>query len=74
MAKTKDPQQVAAAAAIKAKRDVDAARAMREYRAEEAAVRANTARLRALRLARDAEIGQPVKQAKPSKKAARPTR
>lgn len=70
MAKAKDPEQ---AAAIKAQRDVDAAKAMREYRAEEAAVRANTARLRALRLSRAAE-GQPVKQARPSKTAAKPTR
>ncbi len=74
MAKTKDPQQVAATAAIKAQRDVEAARAMREYRAEEAAVRASTARLRALRLARDAEIGALVNQAKSSKKVAKPTR
>ncbi len=74
MAKTKDPQHVGAAAAIKAQRDVEAARAMREYRAEEAAVRARTARLRALRLARDAEIGPLVKQAKPSKNVAKPAR
>jgi len=58
----KDPQQVAAAAAIKAQRERDGAQAMREYRAQELALRANTARLRALRLARNAENTEPAKR------------
>ncbi len=42
-------------AAMKEERARDAELAMREYEAERLAVRANTARLRALRLGQDAE-------------------
>ena len=42
-------------AAMKEERARDAELAMREYEAERLAVRANTARLRALRLAQEAE-------------------
>lgn len=41
-------------AAIKAERARDAAQAMRDYQAEQARIEANTARLRALRLAKEA--------------------
>ncbi len=41
------------AAAVKAEREQDKARAMREYQAERLALLANTARLRALRLAKE---------------------
>ena len=40
----------------KARQAEDASKAMAEYRAEQAAVDANTLRLRALRLAREAEL------------------
>ncbi len=40
----------------KAKQAEEASKAMAEYRAEQAAVDANTLRLRALRLAREAEL------------------
>jgi hypothetical protein len=45
-------------AAMKEERARDAALAMREYEAEKLAVRAKTARLRALRLAKEATNGQ----------------
>jgi hypothetical protein len=48
------PQQ-SATAALKAERAVDKAAAMREYEADHLALQANTARLRALRLAREAQ-------------------
>jgi hypothetical protein len=52
---SKDAQQRSAAAAVKAERALDKVTAMQEYEAEEAALRANTERLRALRLAKEAE-------------------
>jgi hypothetical protein len=51
---SKNAQQRAAMAAMKEERARDAALAMREYEAEKLAVRAKTARLRALRLAKEA--------------------
>jgi hypothetical protein len=48
-------------AAKKEERAQDAALAMREYRAKKLAVHANTARLRALRLAKEAEQVTPNK-------------
>jgi hypothetical protein len=50
----KNAQQLAAITA-KEERARDAALAMREYEANKLAVRTNTARLRALRLAKEAE-------------------
>jgi hypothetical protein len=50
----KDVEQRTAAAAMKEERARDAAQAMRDYEAEQLAVRANTERLRALRLAKEA--------------------
>jgi hypothetical protein len=53
----RNAQQLAAITA-KEERARDAALAMKEYKAEKLAVRAKTARLRALRLAREAENKQ----------------
>ncbi len=52
-------------------RDQDGKKAMSEYETETAAVRAKTARLKALRLARDAAEGKPAAPpaASPKKKA-----
>jgi hypothetical protein len=50
---SKDAQQRSAAAAVKAERALDKVAAMQEYEAEQIALRANTARLRALRLAKE---------------------
>jgi hypothetical protein len=55
--KLKNAQQRTAVTA-KEERARDAALAMREYEATKVAVRANTARLRALRLAKEAEAGK----------------
>jgi hypothetical protein len=57
----------AAREALKEQRDRDAAMAMKEYEAERRAVLANTERLRALRLAREAGE-KPAKTAKAAKK------
>jgi hypothetical protein len=51
---SKDSQVRSAAAAVKAERALDKVAAMQEYEAEALALRANTERLRALRLAREA--------------------
>jgi hypothetical protein len=66
MASPKGPPHVAAAAR-KADRERDALQAMREYQAEQARVDANTARLRALRLAKAAEAA--ADQASAAKKS-----
>lgn len=58
----KDAQRRSTAAAMKAERARDAAQAMREYEAERLACRANTARLRALRLAKEAASTQGAAQ------------
>jgi len=56
----------------KAQQEKDGKAAMAEYEAKAAAIRANTDRLRALRLARDAAAGQMAKPAGQAKsKAAR---
>jgi hypothetical protein len=57
---TKNAQQRTAMTA-KEERARDAALAMREYEANKLAVRTNTARLRALRLAKEAETRQHTK-------------
>jgi hypothetical protein len=54
MAQVKTLEQRMVAAAQKSARDSDAAKAMREYEAEKLRVDANTARLRALRLEKEA--------------------
>ena len=61
MAILKNAEQRAAMAAKKDERARDAALAMREYEAEKLAVDKNTARLRALRLAKEAEQLRPEK-------------
>ena len=50
-------EQPSSAAAMKERRARDAAQAMREREAKRAASLANTARLRAIRLAKEAEAG-----------------
>jgi hypothetical protein len=74
---SKDAQQRSAAAAVKAERALDKLAAMQEYEAEVAALRANTERLRALRLAKEAEqqeakkkVAQDAETQEPAKKAA----
>jgi hypothetical protein len=67
---SKDAQQRSAAVAVKAERALDKLAAMREYEAEEIALRANTARLRALRLAKEAENMQDPNTQQPAKKKA----
>ena len=62
--------QQSAAASVKAERELDKAAAMREYEAEQLALRAKTERLRALRLAREAEAGQATATPEPATKAA----
>jgi hypothetical protein len=67
---SKDAQQRSAAAAVKAERALDKAAAMQEYEAEALALQANTERLRALRLAREAESVQNPSTQPPAKKQA----
>ena len=55
-------------ALVKLQKAEDAKKAMAEYHAAAAAVDANTARLRALRLERDAAAANAVAAAKPGKK------
>jgi hypothetical protein len=54
----------------KVQRANDAKRAVADYEAEAAAMRAKTAKLRALRLARDAELAAAAPPAAPKKKPA----
>lgn len=54
----------------KVQRANDAKKAVADYEAEAAAMRAKTARLRALRLARDAELAAAAPGPAPKKKAA----
>jgi hypothetical protein len=56
----------------KLQRAEDGKKAMSDYEAEAAAVRAKTARLRALRLARDADVAATAAAAPAKKKAAKP--
>jgi hypothetical protein len=75
MANLKDASQLSATAAMKAERALDKAAAMREYEAEQLALAANTARLRALRLAREAQSASetanaPIPIKTPAKKKA----
>jgi hypothetical protein len=69
---SKDAQQRSAAAAVKAERALDKVAAMQEYEAEVLALRANTERLRALRLAKEAEkkAAQDTETQQPAKKEA----
>ena len=63
----KDVQQRSMAAATNAERARDKAQALREYEAEKRAREANTARLRALRLAKEASEMQDAKTLAPSR-------
>ena len=70
MATVKNSAELAAKAATKEERARDAARAMREYEADRAATLAKTARLRALRLAKEGEStanAPPAPAKKPTK-------
>jgi hypothetical protein len=64
MSSRKDDERKSLTAARKLDRDREASLAMREYQAEKARVDANTVRLRALRLAKEAADAQTVAPAK----------
>jgi hypothetical protein len=64
----KDAQQRSMAAATNAERARDRAQALREYEAEKLARDANTARLRALRLAKEASEAEDAKTQAPIRK------
>jgi predicted nucleic acid-binding Zn-ribbon protein len=68
MTSTKSLEQRLAAAAKKANRDSDALQAVREYAAEKARVDANTLRLRALRLEKEAADAKVAAEAAAQKK------
>jgi hypothetical protein len=61
-------KQPSTKAATKQVRDRDAELAMREYQDEKLAMAAKTARLRALRLAKEASAVTPAKKGKPKPK------
>jgi hypothetical protein len=62
--------QPSSAAALKEHRAREAAQAMREHEAKRAASLANTARLRAIRLAKEAEIANSAPQKTKARKKA----
>lgn len=68
---SKTTEQPSSAAALKELRARDAAQAMREHEANRAAVLAKTARLRALRLAKEAEAANSAPEKTGSPKKAR---
>jgi hypothetical protein len=68
MADPKDPEQRSALAATKAERSRDKEEAMREYEAGKRAQLVNTARLRELRLAKEAADALTAKTEPPVKK------
>jgi hypothetical protein len=70
MTSTKTVEQRLAAAAQKARRDQDALKAVRDYAAEKARVDANTLRLRALRLEKEAAEAKTAAELAEQKKAA----
>lgn len=70
MTSTKSVEQRLAAAAVKASRDRDAVQAVRDYAAEKARVDANTLRLRALRLEKEAAEARTAAELAEKKKAA----
>jgi hypothetical protein len=72
MAMDRKDEQRTAAAALKEQRARDGAQALREYAAERAAIQARTARLRALRLAKEAADLEKAKAAPPAKSRAKP--
>ena len=79
MTSSKSVEQRLAAAAKQANRDREAVQAVREYAAEKARIDANTLRLRALRLEKEAAeaqaaAAQPAARKKPAGRAAKPTR
>lgn len=67
---SRNARQQSVAASVKAERELDKAAAMREYEAEQLALRVKTERLRALRLAREAEARQAAVVPQPDTRAA----
>ena len=67
MSMDRKDEQRSAAAALKEQRARDGAQALREYAAERAAIQARTARLRALRLAKEAADRETAKAGGPGK-------
>ena len=79
MTSSKSVEQRLAAAAKQANRDREAVQAVREYAAEKARIDANTLRLRALRLEKEAAEAQvaaakPAARKKPASRAAKSAR
>ncbi len=72
MTSSKSVEQRLAAAANKASRDQDALKALRDYAAEKARIDANTVRLRALRLEKEAADARAAAELAEQKKAAGP--
>jgi hypothetical protein len=70
MTSTKSVEQRMAAAAERARRDIDALKAVRDYAAEKARVDANTLRLRALRLEKEAVEARAAAEIAEQKKTA----
>jgi hypothetical protein len=70
MTSSKSVEQRMAAAALKANRDRDALQALRDYAAEKARIDANTLRLRALRLEKEATETRAAAELAEQKKAA----
>ncbi len=63
--------QPSSAAVLKERRAQDAAQAMRDHEAKRVAILAKTARLRAMRLAKEAEVGNSALKKTRSPKTAR---
>jgi hypothetical protein len=72
MSSTNNTEQRLQVAAKKADREREAAKAMREYEAEKARIDANTTRLRALRLAKEAADAVTAKDVRASAPAKAP--
>jgi hypothetical protein len=70
MTSSKSVEQRMTAAALKASRDQDAVQALRDYAAAKARVDANTIRLRALRLEKEAAESRAAAELAEQKKAA----
>lgn len=77
MTSSKTPNRASALAARRADRERDGLQAMREYQAEQARIDANTARLRAARLAKEAAeaaLEQAAVEPKPVRRLAKAAR
>jgi len=76
MTSSKTPNRTSVLAARRADRERDGLQAMREYQAEQARIDANTARLRAARLAKeaDAALEPAAVEPKPARRIAKAAR